>query len=168
MAGKKTAAAARKAPPAKAKKKAQAKAAVTTAKKSPKPPAPGAEKSKGYGKRDLEVFRKMITKQRDELRAKVEDMRQAATLASSKDASGDNSAYAFHMADLGTDAQEREMAFLFVAREGQYLEKLEMALRRIEEGTYGICRTCTQLIDKERLKAVPVATQCFTCKSRKG
>ena len=94
-------------------------------------------------------------------------MREAATLASSKDASGDNSSYAFHMADLGTDAQEREMAFMFVAREGQYLEKLELSLRRIHEGSYGICRTCQKLIDKERLKAVPVATQCVSCKSRK-
>jgi len=166
MAGKKTTAASKKAPPAAAKNKKTAMSEKSAAKKDAKPTALKAQKM--YSKRDLEAFRKLIVKQRDKLRAKVDEMRTAATLASSKDASGDNSAYAFHMADLGTDAQEREMAFLFVAREGQYLEKLEMALRRIEEGTYGVCRTCAQLIDKERLKAVPVATQCITCKSRKG
>lgn len=124
----------------------------------PKPP-------RTLNKRDLEFFRKLITKQRDELRTKMEVLREAAMESTIKEATGDHSSYSFHMADLGTDAIEREKAFLFVSREGQYLEKLESALLRINDGMFGICRQCGKPVGKERLKAVPITTQCVQCKT---
>jgi len=50
---------------------------------------------------------------------------------------GDLSAYSFHMADQGTDAMEREKAFLFASREGRFLYHLNQALERIEKGVLG-------------------------------
>ena len=81
-----------------------------------------------------------------------------------KEATGDLSHYSYHMADQGTDSQEREKAFLFASRESQYFERLELAIKRIEEGTFGICAKCKNPIDKERLEAVPIATMCVECK----
>jgi DnaK suppressor protein len=43
------------------------------------------------------------------------------------------------------------------------LERLEAALQRIEEGTYGVCETCGQAIEPERLAALPIATLCIAC-----
>ena len=43
------------------------------------------------------------------------------------------------------------------------LEKLEAALQRIEEGTYGVCAACGQAIEPERLAALPIATLCIAC-----
>ena len=43
------------------------------------------------------------------------------------------------------------------------LEKLEAALQRMEEGTYGVCEACGQAIEPERLAALPIATLCITC-----
>ncbi len=43
------------------------------------------------------------------------------------------------------------------------LENLEAALRRVEEGTYGVCEACGQAIEPERLAALPVATLCIVC-----
>ncbi|NIO69369.1 MAG: TraR/DksA family transcriptional regulator [Anaerolineae bacterium] len=43
------------------------------------------------------------------------------------------------------------------------LEKLEAALQRIEEGTYGVCEACGQAIEPERLAALPIATLCIAC-----
>ena len=123
---------------------------------------------KSLGKRDLEFFRKMITKQKQELQTKLEVLRETAVDSTVKSGAGENSSYAFHMADLGTDSQEREKAFLFVSREGQYLDKLEATLKRINAGTFGICRTCMNVIDKERLMAVPITTQCVKCKTNKA
>ena len=82
-----------------------------------------------------------------------------------KDASGDISAYAFHLADQATDFQEREKAFHFASREGRYLHHIEEALRRVKEKDYGICFECKKPIDAERLKAVPHARLCIKCKS---
>ena len=78
--------------------------------------------------------------------------------STTKEASGDHSSYSFHMADQGTDAMEREKAFMFAARDEKYLKQLDDALERIENGTYGICRVTGKLIPKERLMAVPTTT----------
>ena len=43
------------------------------------------------------------------------------------------------------------------------LDKLEAALQRMEEGTYGLCETCGQAIEPERLAALPIATLCIAC-----
>jgi RNA polymerase-binding protein DksA len=62
------------------------------------------------------------------------------------------------MADQGTDAMEREKAFLFASRDEKYIKQIDEALDRIKNGTYGICRVTGKLIGKERLEAVPTTT----------
>ena len=118
-------------------------------------------------KKDLEFFKKIIEEEKAKLVDKLGYLRETAMDTTVKDASGDHSAYSFHMADQGTDSQEREKAFLFASRETQYFERLNSALRRIDEGTYGICMKCNKPIDKARLEAVPIATMCFECKMGK-
>ena len=43
------------------------------------------------------------------------------------------------------------------------LERLEAALQRMEEGTYGVCAACGRAIEPERLAALPIATLCIAC-----
>lgn len=122
--------------------------------------------AKTLDKKVLTSFKELIIKKRDEVLAELEVLRERASESTVTIANGNNAAYAYHMADLGTDAMEREKAFLLLSRESQYLEKLDSALRRIEDGTYGICRSCNNPIDEERLKAVIVTTQCVRCKTK--
>ena len=85
-----------------------------------------------------------------------------------RSASGDLSAYSFHMADQGTDAMEREKAFLFASKEGRRLYAIDEALRRLysrPEG-FGRCVVCDAPIKWERLEALPYATLCIACKER--
>jgi len=117
-------------------------------------------------KKDLEHFKKLIDKEREKLLDKLGYLRETSMNTTLKDASGDHSSYSFHMADQGTDAQEREKAFLFASRETQYFERLELALKRIEEGTFGVCVKCKKPIARERLEAVPIATMCYDCKTK--
>jgi len=49
-------------------------------------------------------------------------------------------------------------------RETKYLKKVEYALSKMENGTYGICENCGKPISYERLKARPVAIYCIECK----
>lgn len=83
-------------------------------------------------------------------------------------ADGDLSKYSFHMADQGTDAMEREKAFLFASQEGRFLWHLDQALRRLYRSpeSFGKCHNCGEDIAFERLDALPHARYCIACKQR--
>jgi DnaK suppressor protein len=81
---------------------------------------------------------------------------------------GDLSSYSFHMADQGTDAMEREKAFLMASKEGRFLWHLNQALRRLYSTPekYGKCENCGEEISYERLDALPHARLCINCKEK--
>jgi len=81
---------------------------------------------------------------------------------------GDLSAYSFHMADQGTDAMEREKAFLFASKEGRFLYHIDEALRRLYRTpkAFGRCEECGEDIGFERLDALPHTRLCIKCKER--
>ena len=70
------------------------------------------------------------------------------------------------MADASTDQEEMEKSYYWMDRENKFLQYLNRALEMIEEGTFGICTTCSELISKERLEEVPHTSMCFNCKSK--
>jgi DnaK suppressor protein len=81
---------------------------------------------------------------------------------------GDLSSYSFHMADQGTDAMEREKAFLMASKEGRFLWHLNQALRRLYQSPerFGKCEQCGEDISYERLDALPHARLCINCKEK--
>lgn len=84
------------------------------------------------------------------------DMHTKETLhRSSKDDSGNLSNYSQHMADAGTENFDRDFALSLVSSEQEALQEIEAAIRRIFDGTYGICEITGEAIKKERLMAVP-------------
>ena len=117
-------------------------------------------------KKELEYFKKLILEKRRELLEEMDHLKENGLNSTIKEASGEHSAYSFHMADLGTDMMEHEKAFLFASREGNLLYHLDQALERIETGNYGLCVECGQPINRERLEAVPHARLCIQCKSK--
>ncbi len=107
---------------------------------------------------DLKFFKDLLLEKRAKVVKNLEYLKSTVLDETTREASGDHSSYSFHMADQGTDAMEREKAFLFAARDEKYIKQIDEALERIENGTYGICRMTGKLISKERLKAVPTTT----------
>ena len=81
---------------------------------------------------------------------------------------GDLSSYSFHMADQGTDASEREKAFLMASKEGRFLWHLNQALRRLYQAPekFGTCEQCGEDISYDRLDALPHARLCINCKEK--
>jgi DnaK suppressor protein len=122
---------------------------------------------KGYGKLDLNRFREIILEKRKEILEELESLKASMMDVTTGEYVTENSTYSLHM-EQGTDAMEREKTFLFASREGKFLNYLDDALKRIENGTYGFCTECGTLIDKPRLEAVPHAQQCVKCKVKKG
>lgn len=115
--------------------------------------------------KDLAFFKKLLLKKRKEMISHMDSITSAERENTMKESSGDHSAYAFHMADQGTDTMEREYNFFYAQRDGKLLAHIESALERIEAGDYGKCRSCNQEIGRARLEAVPHATLCILCKS---
>ncbi|MDR2675254.1 MAG: TraR/DksA C4-type zinc finger protein [Opitutaceae bacterium] len=74
---------------------------------------------------------------------------------SNKDDAGDLSSYGQHMADAGTDTFDRDFALSMVASEQEALTEIDAAIKRIKDGTYGICEVTGKPIARERLLAVP-------------
>jgi RNA polymerase-binding protein DksA len=72
-----------------------------------------------------------------------------------------------HLGDTATATLDREIDYSLEENSEQVLRAIDGALRRIAEGTFGICETCGQPISEERLEAIPYATQCIDCR-RKG
>ncbi len=117
-------------------------------------------------KRELERFEKLLIKKRDELVKEMGMIKKQNLDTTTKEATGDHSSYSFHMADQGTDAMEREKAFMMASKSGRLLYHVNEALRRIQENTYGKCVSCGRNISAQRLMAVPHASYCIECKER--
>jgi RNA polymerase-binding protein DksA len=71
-----------------------------------------------------------------------------------------------HPADVATITLDREIDYTLEENEERVLAAIDGALKRIDDGTYGICQTCGRPIAVERLEAVPYTTQCIDCKRR--
>ncbi|MDD2762530.1 MAG: TraR/DksA C4-type zinc finger protein [Opitutaceae bacterium] len=74
---------------------------------------------------------------------------------SAKEDAGDLSGYGQHMADAGTDTFDRDFALSLVSSEQEALSEVEAAIKRIHDGTYGICELTGKPISRDRLLAVP-------------
>ncbi|WP_339133374.1 MAG: RNA polymerase-binding protein DksA [Candidatus Electrothrix sp. GW3-4] len=66
--------------------------------------------------------------------------------------------------DRATIESDREFELRLRSRERKLLDKIELAIGRIDNGTYGVCAACEEPIGIKRLQARPVATHCIDCK----
>jgi len=71
-----------------------------------------------------------------------------------------------HPAELGTETFERELELTTLTIVEGELKDIEDALRRLDDGTYGICEECGKPIDEARLEAVPWARYCVVDQAR--
>ena len=119
-----------------------------------------SSEKKFYSKKELEEFRQIIDRKLEE--ARTEHKRLANNL---KEFSG-NSADSFNFTEYGNESREKEQIEILMARQAKFMDKLEKAVIRIENGTYGICRISGELIPKERLRVVPHATTTVAAKMK--
>lgn len=122
---------------------------------------------KKLDKKELADFKKLILKGKQEIMDNIAHMSEEGLKLSQKDAAGDISGYAYHMADVATDTYDREFSMELAANERRVLYEIDDALKKIEEGTYGICEDCSSLIAKARLKALPYARLCLKCQEKR-
>jgi RNA polymerase-binding transcription factor DksA len=100
-------------------------------------------------------FHKLLIDLRRHLTEGIERHSEETLKRSVKDDAGDLSAYGQHMADAGTDTFDRDFALSLVSNEQEALSEIDAAIKRIHDGSYGICEITSKPISKERLLAVP-------------
>ncbi|MCW5895772.1 MAG: molecular chaperone DnaK [Bacteroidetes bacterium] len=130
---------------------------VTTKAKQPVP-------TKQYSERDLKHFKEIILEKKTEMMEELETLKETMMDVTTGEYVSESSTYSLHM-EQGTDAMEREKTFLFASRGSKFVNQLDDALARIDNGTYGVCRVCQLLVPKERLEAVPTAQTCAEYKN---
>ena len=111
-----------------------------------------------YSDEDLEMFASVITEAKTEALDELRMLKERLEDLTSFDSGEESMIYSMHMAEQGSEAQEKEKTYAQIQRISEHIKKLEDAMERIRNKTYGICRVCGCLIAKERLLAVPVTT----------
>ena len=123
--------------------------------------------AKNYSKAKLAQFRISIEKRMEEIAEDMGDIHDGI-LDNGNNSEGlsQDSVFSVHMADAGTDSFEQEKNYILMGRESDYYKKLEIALDRIDDEIFGICKICAELIPEERMLEVPNATKCVACKEK--
>ena len=114
---------------------------------------------------EIKKFHASLLNLRDRIIDEISFLSKDNLNKSSKEASGDLSSYSLHMADQGTDNFDREFAASLLNTEHDVLYEIDEAVRRIEQGTYGICEISGQPVERERLKVLPFARYCVAVQS---
>ncbi|MBI4115745.1 MAG: TraR/DksA C4-type zinc finger protein [Candidatus Omnitrophica bacterium] len=114
---------------------------------------------------DLDHFKKLLEAARKKIAGDLTHLEKDSLNQSQRDASGDLSGYSFHIADMATDNFDREFNLDLASSEQQLLNQIDDAVRKIDEGKFGICEVCEKPIAQKRLIAVPYARFCLKCQS---
>jgi RNA polymerase-binding protein DksA len=116
--------------------------------------------------KDFQEFEQRLLEERGRVLKEMGHYETTVLKVNQRDSAGDLSGYSFHMADVGTDAMEREKAFQLASAEGRILLEINEALRRMARGEYGVCESCENPILRARLEAMPTARLCLSCKEK--
>ena len=113
-----------------------------------------------YSDSDLAEFKQVILKKLEQAKADYELLRQDIT--NSNDTQ--DTSPTFKVLEEGAATLSKEETSRLTAHQLKFIRNLEMALVRVENKTYGICKTTGKLIPKERLLRVPHTTECIEAK----
>jgi DnaK suppressor protein len=106
-------------------------------------------------RRDADLFRNLLNERRQEL------LTEAGKTVDGMDENGNFP----DPTDRAAMESDRSFTLRMRDRERKLIAKIEEALRRLEDGSYGVCEECGEKIGAARLKARPVTTLCIDCKS---
>ena len=146
------------------KKTTGTKAVKATVKKKieTRPAVKAVEKPKlvlksAFKKKEMEPYRRMLLSLKDSLLKEV--------LVNDDASKESNEGEVLDLADLASDAYDKDLANSISETERSRLRAVEQALERVSQGTYGVCQTCAKPIPLARLKTLPFARLCVSCQS---
>lgn len=124
------------------------------------------KKTKKLSRKELNIFKEYLFDARDDVMVQIQDISQETLMKSQREVTGDISGHSMHLADVASDNYERDFNIGLVSSERKVITEIDDALKRIEEGTYGICQMCGEPISKIRLKAIPYTKYSKKCQEK--
>jgi DnaK suppressor protein len=112
---------------------------------------------------EIARYREILLDKREALQGQVQSLDQVVT---SSTQATERSKSPLSIAENASDAYESDFAFISMESEESLIRKIEEALQRIREGTYGCCADCGEEISVERLEALPFASLCVKCQEQ--
>lgn len=113
---------------------------------------------------ELMHYKELLNKEKEEREDVLKDDGMGYGI-SIRDLTGELSSYDNHPGDLGTETYEAEKNMSFRTREKFLISEVQVALNKIEQGTYGMCEVCHREIDKDRLEVRPYSRLCIHCEN---
>lgn len=117
-------------------------------------------------KKELKFFKDLLLNKKAQVSKGIDHIAKDALKTSQRDATGDLSGYSLHMADMATDNYDREFSLGLATNDQKLIHRIDEALEKVEEKTFGLCDLCAKKISKVRLKAVPYAELCVPCQEK--
>ena len=120
---------------------------------------------KGYNREELLQFKEIILVMRLEALNDLRDLQEPAESSGGNIESAKPNNFDWSFKERSLDATTRQQNAFLMSRQSKLLGYLDAALKRIDEGKYGICTTCRGLIERGRLEIVPHTQLCIACKN---
>ena len=112
----------------------------------------------------LDGYKKILLDLKDSLVKDIKNMSKNPVREDGE--SGDVSGHVLHIADVATDMYDREFSLGLASNEREVLYKIETALKKIQDKSFGICIECKKTIPAARLKAIPYTETCLKCQEK--
>jgi DnaK suppressor protein len=112
---------------------------------------------------ERDAFRRQLLAMQDRLNGSMSHLAEEALGPADGEGTSNLSHVPLHMADLASDSFEHDNTLSLLANEKQMVEEIVVALRRLDDGTYGKCEGCQASIPRDRLREVPYTRYCVAC-----
>jgi DnaK suppressor protein len=117
-------------------------------------------------KKELKHFTELLKENLAKKQEYIEMLRDMGIGDNQDPGSAGSSVYVTHPADISGDSAEKERLASLLTRETEAIVTITEALEKIDEGVYGICEGCGEVIPTARLEVVPEARYCVKCKDK--
>ncbi len=115
---------------------------------------------------DIAKYKSLLDAERARIEDEIASLQSMDSTASQPDEQGELSHYDEHEADVATETFERERDLAMQNTAESILKQVDGALKKIENGGYGDCERCGQIIPAARLEAIPYTPFCIECADR--
>lgn len=118
--------------------------------------------------KELNNYKDKLYQEKQRINDLIKQLQDSGEVNTTKAIDSELSFYDNHHADLAAEIFIMERGRALKGNENYLLEKIDDALKSIDNGTYGICKTCGKEISKERLDFLPYAQNCIKCQNEIG
>lgn len=106
--------------------------------------------------KQIKELKEILEKRKEQIISNIQDNTNNITMLKEQDCKDE-----YDFAETSSDSFTSEV---ILVQQNKELKEIEIALKAIEEGTYGVCEMCDEMIALGRLKAKPFAKYCTTCR----